>query len=168
MFILTKNWKYIERVVDYIKYSSIYAATPNMWILSSWLWVANSPNSFGEFPHTKGKTVYDLRKLDTSTSTNKRACDGARFKSKLVEVMVCFQLAKNKHQSILRIEFPECRKLQHVTWIHDITRWQTHNNYCTYLNSRLLEAPREYILHGLVPGLNWAPFWPLPMSMTNT
>ncbi len=38
-------------------------------------------------------------------------------------------------------------------------------NYCTYLNNGLLEAPREYVLHGLVPGLNWAPFWPLPMSM---
>jgi hypothetical protein len=38
-------------------------------------------------------------------------------------------------------------------------------NYCTYLNSGLLEATRECVLHGLVPGLNWAPFWPLPMSM---
>jgi hypothetical protein len=27
-------------------------------------------------------------------------------------------------------------------------------NYCTYLNSGLLEAPREYVLDGLVPGLN--------------
>jgi hypothetical protein len=27
-------------------------------------------------------------------------------------------------------------------------------NYCTYLNSGLLGAPREYVLHGLVPGLN--------------
>jgi hypothetical protein len=40
-----------------------------------------------------------------------------------------------------------------------------HNNYCTYLNSWLLEAPPEYVLHGHVPGLNWAPFWLLPMSM---
>ncbi len=46
-----------------------------------------------------------------------------------------------------------------------MTRRQMHNNYCTFLNSGLLEAPREYVLHGLVPGLNWAPFWPLPMSM---
>ncbi len=38
-------------------------------------------------------------------------------------------------------------------------------NFCTYLNSGLLEAPRKYVLHGLVPCLNWAPFWPLPMSM---
>ncbi len=37
--------------------------------------------------------------------------------------------------------------------------------YCTYLNRGLLEASREYVLHGLVPGLNWAPFWPPPMSM---
>ncbi len=27
-------------------------------------------------------------------------------------------------------------------------------NYCTYLNSGLLEAPRKYVLHALVPGLN--------------
>jgi hypothetical protein len=40
-----------------------------------------------------------------------------------------------------------------------------HDNYCTYLNSGLLEAPHEYVLHGLVPGLNWALFWPHPMSM---
>ncbi len=39
------------------------------------------------------------------------------------------------------------------------------SNYCTYLNSGLLEAPHEYVRHGLVPGLNWASFWPLPMSM---
>ncbi len=30
---------------------------------------------------------------------------------------------------------------------------------CTYLNSHLLEAPREYILHGLDPGFDWASFW---------
>ncbi len=30
---------------------------------------------------------------------------------------------------------------------------------CTYLNSHLLEAPREYILHGSDPGLDWASFW---------
>ncbi len=44
-------------------------------------------------------------------------------------------------------------------------RYKTTNNYCTYLNSSLLEAPREYVLHGLIPGLNWASFWPHPMSM---
>ncbi len=44
-------------------------------------------------------------------------------------------------------------------------RQQMHNNYCTFLKSGLLEAPREYVLHGLVPGLDWAPFWALPMSM---
>jgi hypothetical protein len=27
-------------------------------------------------------------------------------------------------------------------------------DYCTYLNSRLLEAPRKYILHGPIPGLD--------------
>jgi hypothetical protein len=30
---------------------------------------------------------------------------------------------------------------------------------CTYLNSHLLEAPREYVLHGLDPGLDWVSFW---------
>jgi hypothetical protein len=29
----------------------------------------------------------------------------------------------------------------------------------TYLNSHLLGAPREYVLHGLNPGLNWASCW---------
>jgi hypothetical protein len=34
---------------------------------------------------------------------------------------------------------------------------------CTYLNSHLLGAPREYVLHGLDPGLNWASRWfPFP------
>ncbi len=27
--------------------------------------------------------------------------------------------------------------------------------FCTYLNSHLLGAPREYVLHGLNPELNW-------------
>jgi hypothetical protein len=31
---------------------------------------------------------------------------------------------------------------------------------CTYLNSRLLGAPCEYVLHGLDPHLDWASFWP--------
>ncbi len=49
--------------------------------------------------------------------------------------------------------------------MHEDARWHMHNNYYTYLNSGLLEAPCEYVLHGLIPGLNWAPFWPHPMSM---
>ncbi len=57
------------------------------------------------------------------------------------------------------------RNCKHITGIHDITWEWAHNNYCTYLNSQLLEAPREYVLHDLVPGLNWVPFWPLPLSM---
>ncbi len=39
---------------------------------------------------------------------------------------------------------------------HNYKTTITHN-YSTYLNSGLLEAPREDVLHGLVPGLNWAP-----------
>jgi hypothetical protein len=35
----------------------------------------------------------------------------------------------------------------------------------TYLNSHLLGAPREYVLHGLVPGLDWVSFWPPSPSM---
>ncbi len=30
---------------------------------------------------------------------------------------------------------------------------------CTYLNSYLLGTPREYVLHGLDPGLDWASRW---------
>ncbi len=37
---------------------------------------------------------------------------------------------------------------------HCIVQGQAHNNYCTYLNSHLLGAPREYVLHGLVSGLD--------------
>ncbi len=36
---------------------------------------------------------------------------------------------------------------------------------CTYLNSHLLAAPREYVHHGLVAGLDWASFWSLSPSM---
>ncbi len=32
-----------------------------------------------------------------------------------------------------------------------------HNNYCTYLNRGLLEAPHEYVLHGLIPGCELSP-----------
>ncbi len=31
--------------------------------------------------------------------------------------------------------------------------------FCTYLNSQLLGAPSEYVLHGLGPGLDWAYCW---------
>jgi hypothetical protein len=31
---------------------------------------------------------------------------------------------------------------------------------CKYLKSHLLGAPRECVLHGLNPGLDWASFWP--------
>ncbi len=41
------------------------------------------------------------------------------------------------------------------TWKYKMAR---NDNYCTYLNWGLLEALRKYILHGLVPGLNWTPF----------
>jgi hypothetical protein len=53
-------------------------------------------------------------------------------------------------------------ELQYDIWHYKMTNAY---NYCTYLNSGFLEAPREYVLQGLVPGLSWAPFRPLPMSM---
>jgi hypothetical protein len=74
-----------------------------------------------------------------------------------------FNLWKINTNQYYKSDFLECKKMQHVMWTHGITRWRTHNNYCTYLN--ILEAPREYVLHGLVPSLNWAPFWPLSMRM---
>ncbi len=78
--------------------------------------------------------------------------------------MVYFSPTKIKHQSVQRIRFPERRN---SNTIHEHMKYKTaiHDNYCTYLNCDLLEAPREYVLHGLVPGLNSAPFWPHPMSM---
>ncbi len=57
------------------------------------------------------------------------------------------------------------RNCKHITRTHDITWEWAYNNYCTYLNRHLLGAPREYVLHGLDPGSNWVPFWPLPLSM---
>jgi hypothetical protein len=46
-------------------------------------------------------------------------------------------------------------------WIQDDSAY----DQCTYLNRGLLEALRKYVLHGLVPGIDWTPFWPLLMSM---
>ncbi len=37
--------------------------------------------------------------------------------------------------------------------------------FCTYLNVRLLGAPREYVLHGLNPGLNWGSCCPISWSL---
>ncbi len=44
-------------------------------------------------------------------------------------------------------------------------RTAVHNGYCKYLNSGLLEAPREYILHGLVPAIDRTPLWTFLMSV---
>ncbi len=40
-----------------------------------------------------------------------------------------------------------------------------HNSQCTYLNSGLLVAPSEYVLHGLALGVYWTRLWPLLTSM---
>jgi hypothetical protein len=37
--------------------------------------------------------------------------------------------------------------------------------FCTYLNGRLLGAPREYVLHCLNPGLNWGSCCPVSWSL---
>ncbi len=47
---------------------------------------------------------------------------------------------------------------KHITRTHDITWEWAYSNYCTYLNSHLLGAPRKYVLHGLSLGLNRVPF----------
>jgi hypothetical protein len=39
------------------------------------------------------------------------------------------------------------------------TRTPNYNLYSTYLNSYLLGAPREYVLHGLNSDLGWASHW---------
>jgi hypothetical protein len=68
-------------------------------------------------------------------------------------------------------------KQQSVMWINHlgINNCKVHYENCsvlysqecrimactrTYLNSRLLGAPCECVLHGLDPGLDWASFWP--------
>jgi hypothetical protein len=68
-------------------------------------------------------------------------------------VIVYFYPAKNKHQSVLRTSIPECRN---NSTIRECITLQDDNYiyYYTYLNSGLLEAPREYVLYALVPGLN--------------
>ncbi len=42
----------------------------------------------------------------------------------------------------------------------------TNNDHqCTYLNSGLPVAPREYVLYGLNPGMYWTHLWPLLAGM---
>ncbi len=68
----------------------------------------------------------------------------------------------NQYYKSVSLNVKNCK---HITGTHDVTWKWTYNNDCTYLNSHLLEAPREYVLDGLVPFLNRVPFWPLPLSM---
>ncbi len=78
--------------------------------------------------------------------------DSARIKYKLMYVMVYFLPAKNKQQLLSCIGFPDIGMVvRHV----DIRQYNDKvYNYYTYLNSDLLKAPRKYLLHGLVPGLD--------------
>jgi hypothetical protein len=61
--------------------------------------------------------------------------------------------------------------VNHIPWIgerqlheHKILSISA-QHYYTYLNSSLLKAPRECVLHGLVPSSNWAPLWSHSMRM---
>jgi hypothetical protein len=66
-------------------------------------------------------------------------------------VMVFILTYEHKHQLILRIILPGAGKKQlrkhRILDIHV-------QCYHTHLNSGLLKAPREYVLHGLVPSLD--------------
>jgi hypothetical protein len=42
--------------------------------------------------------------------------------------------------------------------IFSLTQLCNHK-FCTYLNGYLLEAPREYARHGLIPGWDWTSCW---------
>jgi hypothetical protein len=63
-----------------------------------------------------------------------------------------WKINTNQHYESVSLNVRNCK---HNTRTHDITWERAYNNYCTYLNSHLLGAPHEYVLHGLVPGLNW-------------
>ncbi len=64
----------------------------------------------------------------------------------------------------IRLPMPESGIFNHGVNIYSY-RTTMHNRQCTYLNSNLLMAHHEYVLHGLVPGMYWAHLWPLLMSM---
>jgi hypothetical protein len=50
--------------------------------------------------------------------------------------------------------------------MHIDTRWLCIIvNVHTWTAVFFFKAPCEYVLHGLVPGIGWTPFWPLLMSM---
>ncbi len=88
--------------------------------------------------------------------------NGARFKNKLMGVI--FNLRKINTNQYYKSDSLNAGIVARYmnTWGYKTTNSY---NYCTYLNRGLLEAPREYILHGLVPGLNRAPFWSHPIGM---
>ncbi len=87
----------------------------------------------------------------------------SRFKNKLMKVMVNFLPAKNKQQSATWIssDIIQGISIEHTK----LSRQKYAIINCTYLNNHLLAAPREYVLHGLIAGLDWACFWSLSPSM---
>ncbi len=52
----------------------------------------------------------------------------------------------------------------HASW-RQYLQLQNNTHQRTYLNSSLLMAPREYVLHGLNPGLYWTHIGPLLTRM---
>ncbi len=73
------------------------------------------------------------------------------------ESFFIFNLGKintNQHYESDSLNAGDCNALREYKILQDD---KTHDNYCTYLNSRLLEAPREYVLYGLVPGIKLSP-----------
>ncbi len=52
-----------------------------------------------------------------------------------------------------------------VVWHVDTRRCNDKVHIIIHTWTGLLRAPREYVLHGLILGLNWAPLWPHPISM---
>jgi hypothetical protein len=76
---------------------------------------------------------------------------GARIKYKLMYYGL-FLTCEKRQQSISCIGFPDAGiKVRHV----DTRQYNDKAyNYNTYLNSGLLRAPHEYVLHGLVLGLD--------------
>ncbi len=107
---------------------------------------------------------YFLTLLLTSTVTAAvRNC--AIFKNKLMGVMVYFKPIKINNNQYFESALDAGNNGTILDYMNLIIWQQLHIFYCTYLNRSFLEAPREYVLHGLVPDLNWAPFWLLLMSM---
>jgi hypothetical protein len=83
--------------------------------------------------------------------------NSARIKYKLMDVMVLFLTCEKQtpinvildmHVNKAKLLISETSTGNHGVNIYSY-RIIKHNDQCTYLNSGLLLAPREYVLHGL-------------------